>query len=246
MLGPPSPTCSSDLHWYHPAHEISAGVANNCRLSASFRTYLCSPFPVLFRTETSDSLLEMSGVHTQWIDSSYRPRVRLGLMNLRLGQLELLQIMRSGCRHFRRCVAAPEYTVDRQGEPFCAKCVWNNKAASCLYYIDKNLWMGFPFRHVRASFPFNDIRTQLTRIGRFSRKEACSQPPKRGILSLTGLFADDEVIESKPMPSKAPSQRYRGVLAWRFQSSYRRRDWRGFDELLPSSVPPEDDYLFPG
>lgn len=63
---------------------------------------------------------------------------------------------------------------------------------------------------------------------------------------MTGFFADDEVIESKPMPSKAPSQRYRGVLAWRFQSSYRRRDWRGFDELLPSSVPPEDDYLFPG
>ncbi|KAH1293580.1 hypothetical protein KXW91_007495 [Aspergillus fumigatus] len=95
--------------------------------------------------------------------------------------------------------------------------------------------------------PNHALRVQaLSSLRRFSRKEACSQPPKRGILSLTGFFADDEVIESKPMPSKAPSQRYRGVLAWRFQSSYRRRDWRGFDELLPSSVPPEDDYLFPG
>ncbi|KAF4255973.1 hypothetical protein KXV68_008020 [Aspergillus fumigatus] len=105
---------------------------------------------------------------------------------------------------------------------------------------------GAPPNHALRVQALSSLRGCSGVYCRFSRKEACSQPPKRGILSLTGFFADDEVIESKPMPSKAPSQRYRGVLAWRFQSSYRRRDWRGFDELLPSSVPPEDDYLFPG
>jgi hypothetical protein len=47
---------------------MSGVGSDNRRLSASFRTYLRSSLLVLFRLE----------VHTEWIGSSYRLRVRFG------------------------------------------------------------------------------------------------------------------------------------------------------------------------
>lgn len=49
---------------------------------------------------------------------------------------------KNGAGTFRRCIAAPEIEVNQQYRAFfsgaCANCVWNNNAASCSYYIDKN------------------------------------------------------------------------------------------------------------